>query len=317
VPVADPPQIAPVPTPLLCGDTLGGSAAAVVSGAPGPFAFDWGPLGTDSLLTDLPPGLYPVTVTDARGCTATGSVQVERSGNLGVTVDAQGISCHGAADGSLTVLPADGKPPFAWNWSNPPGAAGPTAAMLGPGTYEGTLTDAFGCTIGWVLPLGQPAPLLPSAFVTDASDSSSADGSILLVPTGGTGPYTVAWSGGGTGLLQDGLPPGAYFATVTDANGCTAATPVILVGVTSSAAEPDPAADWRVLPNPATDVAEVVLGAPAPRDLSVRLWSSDGRLVLSGTLGAGADRLALRVAGLASGTYFAEVAGRVRKVEKL
>jgi hypothetical protein len=89
------------------------------------------------------------------------------------------------------------------------------------------------------------------------------------------------------------------------------------VGVTSSAAEPDPAADWRVLPNPATDVAWVVLGAPAPRDLSVRLWSSDGRLVLSGTLGAGADRLALRVAGLASGTYFAEVAGRVRKVEKL
>jgi hypothetical protein len=191
VPVADPPQIVPAPTPVACGDTLGGSAAAVVSGAPGPFAFDWGPLGTDSLVTDLPPGLYPVTVTDARGCTAAGSVQVERSGNLSVTVDAQAVSCHGSADGAFTVLPANGKPPFAWNWSNPPGAAGPTAAMLGPGTYEGTLTDAFGCTIGWVLPLGQPAPLLPSAFVTDASDSSSADGSILLVPTGGTGPYTV------------------------------------------------------------------------------------------------------------------------------
>jgi hypothetical protein len=317
VPTGDAPALAPLPTPVACGDTLGGSATVSVSGATAPLVFNWGPLGTDSLLTGLPPGLYPVTVTDARGCTATGSVQVERAGNLGVTVDALGISCHGSADGSLTVLPANGKPPFSWNWSNPPGAATPTVGPLGPGTYFGTLTDAFGCNIGWVLPLGQPDPLQPGPFVMDASDSSSADGSILLVPTGGTGPYAAMWSNGGTGLLQDGLPPGAYFATVTDANGCTVATPSILVGVTTSTGEPDTAANWQVWPNPASDVAWVVLSTPAPKNLSVQLWSSDGRLVLAGMLPAGADRLALRVAGLVRGTYFAEVAGQLRKVEKL
>ncbi|MBL7798122.1 MAG: hypothetical protein JNJ90_16640 [Saprospiraceae bacterium] len=314
VPLGPPPTLSPLPTPVACGDTLGGSVAVSVSGATAPLAFDWGALGSDSLLSGLPPGLYPVTVTDARGCTAVGSVEVDRSGNLGVDITAQPVSCHGSADGSLTVLPANGKAPFTWNWSNPPGAATPTVGPLGPGTYEGTLTDAFGCTIGWVLPLGQPGLLQPSAFVTDASDTGKADGAILLIPTGGTGPYSALWAGGQTGLLLDSLPPGAYFATVTDANGCTAATPPVLVGVTTAAGEPDAPAGWQVLPNPATDATSVVLSGPAPVSLPVRLWAADGRLALERVLPAGADRLHLRVGDLPRGMYFVQVGAAVRKV---
>jgi len=314
VPVGDTPTLTTLPTPVACGDTLGGSAAVSVSGATAPLAFDWGTLGSDSLLSGLPPGLYPVTVTDARGCTAVGSVQVDRSGNLGVDITAQPVSCHGAADGSLTVLPANGKAPFAWNWSNPPGAATPTVGPLGPGTYEGTLTDAFGCTIGWVLPLGQPGPLQPSAFVTDATDSAKADGAILLIPLGGTGPYSALWAGGQTGLLLDSLPPGAYMATVTDANGCTAATPAVLVGVTTAAGEPDAAAGWQVLPNPASTVLSVLLEDAAPAPLRVRLWGGEGRLAQEGVLPAGAERLVLDVGDLPRGMYFVQVGAAVRKV---
>lgn len=314
VPLGAPPALSPLPTPVLCGDTLGGSVAVSVSGATAPLAFDWGALGTDSLVANLPPGLYPVTVTDARGCTAVGSVEVDRSGNLGVDITAQPVSCHGSADGAFTVLPANGKAPFAWNWSNPPGAATPTVGPLGPGAYEGTLTDAFGCTIGWVLPLGQPAPLQPSAFVTDATDTAKADGAILLIPTGGTGPYSALWAGGQTGLLLDSLPPGAYSATVTDANGCTAATPTILVGVTTSAGEPDTIAGWQVLPNPATAAAAIVLDAPATTALPVRLWAADGRRALERVLFAGADRVVLEVGDLPRGMYFVQVGAAVRKL---
>jgi len=299
---------------VVCGDTLGDSATVSVSGATAPLAFDWGALGSDSLVSGLPPGLYPVTVTDARGCTAVGSVQVDRSGNLGVDITAQAVSCHGAADGSFTVLPANGKAPFAWNWSNPPGGSGPTVGPLGPGTYEGTLTDAFGCSIGWVLPLGQPGPLQPSAFVTDATDTGKADGAILLIPLGGTGPYSALWAGGQTGLLLDSLPPGAYMATVTDANGCTATTPPVLVGVTTAAGEPDVAAGWQVLPNPGSNVLSVVLEDAASTFLGVRLWGGEGRLAQEGVLPAGAERLVLDVGDLPRGIYFVQVGAAVRKV---
>ncbi len=59
-----------------------------------------------------------------------------------------------------------------------------------------------------------------------------SDGSIDLTPTGGTTPYTYAWSGN-AGTSQDpaNLTAGSYSVTVTDANGCTTtAAAVVLNG---------------------------------------------------------------------------------------
>ena len=208
----------PFSAPVVCGDTLGGSAWAAVSGGPAPFSFEWTG-GTDSILTNLAPGTYALTVTDARRCTATTTVEVGKTGSLDVDIEATEISCYGAADGSFTVIPLDGKPPFQWNWENGPmsSAYGP----LGPGTYQGTLTDAFGCSILWILPLSQPDSLHWEATVTPASDSINGNGSIQLGPiSGGTQPYTATWSNGQSGFVIDALPPGTYTLTLIDANGC-------------------------------------------------------------------------------------------------
>ena len=43
----------------------------------------------------------------------------------------------------------------------------------------------------------------------------------VTAATGGTAPYTYAWSNSDTGLIADSLTAGTVSVVITDANGCT------------------------------------------------------------------------------------------------
>lgn len=65
------------------------------------------------------------------------------------------------------------------------------------------------------------APTVGFSGITSPSACGSADGTITAVSSGGTAPYTYAWSNGGTGATILGLAAGPYQVVVTDANGCS------------------------------------------------------------------------------------------------
>lgn len=67
-------------------------------------------------------------------------------------------------------------------------------------------------------------PIKVNQSITHASCNGSTDGAITLDITGGTSPYTISWSNGATGPLNENLKIGVYFATVTDAGGCIIST---------------------------------------------------------------------------------------------
>ncbi|NDE60515.1 MAG: hypothetical protein EB010_14090, partial [Acidimicrobiia bacterium] len=56
----------------------------------------------------------------------------------------------------------------------------------------------------------------------------NSTGSVNLTVTGGTAPYTYAWSNNTTQEDPTNLAAGTYTVTVTDANGCTAQTSVTI-----------------------------------------------------------------------------------------
>ncbi len=56
--------------------TGNGTATANVTGGTPPYVYTWSNFGTTQTITNLSVGNYTVTVTDANGCTNTGSVQV-------------------------------------------------------------------------------------------------------------------------------------------------------------------------------------------------------------------------------------------------
>jgi len=285
----------------------GGTAIARTTGGQPPYLFDWpGSIVMDSVRTDLPPGLYSVTVQDARGCTASAVAEVKKQGSLGSKVEVGPISCFGTADGSLTVLPSDGQPPHHWSWENNPSLDAPTLAPLGPGQYRVTLTDALGCDIAWQLPLGQPNSLqVLQAVVSPAKDSMSADGSVSVVVTGGMQPYTGAWSNGGTGLSINGLKPDVYTLTLTDVNGCSLSA-MYVVGIISGTSEPGASPGFTLQPNPTSGHVQVLLTEPAGAENLLAVFDASGRLVEQWQAPVGVQQLRLDLGSLPGGLYWVQ-----------
>ncbi|MEO1438125.1 MAG: HYR domain-containing protein, partial [Bacteroidota bacterium] len=83
-------------------------------------------------------------------------------------------------------------------------------------TYQGG--DGNDVAITYLAPC--PPDLGATASVNDESCPNANDGSIDVTITGGTAPYTYAWSNGSTAADQIGLPAGAYTLDITDALGC-------------------------------------------------------------------------------------------------
>jgi predicted outer membrane repeat protein len=266
IPQIAPLQLVPISTPVLCGDTLGGIAAvSVVNGHP-PYHFKWeGRPQTDSFLLYLPIGTYNVTVIDSLGCISTGKVPVSWTGNLDIAIEAQEISCPGAYDGALLITPLNGQSPFKWSWNT--GEQGPMLDSIGQGLYTGLLTDDFGCTAQWILPLSDPQMIEATAEIVPSNNPAQPNGSISLVSiTGGSGVYSVLWSTGAPDIQVTGLAPGSYSVTISDNHGCTVSYNYLIKEVVAGTA-PVEQKEMVLYPNPfqesvyirAQDVGELIL----------------------------------------------------------
>jgi gliding motility-associated-like protein len=204
----------------VCG-AANGSITLNVTGGIAPYTYAWSNGATTANLSNIAAGVYNVTVTDANGCSASsGPLTVQDdAGNLQVSTTVTNALC-GASNGSINLSITGGTAPYTYVWSN--GATTSALNNIAAGVYTVTVTDANGCS-------ASPAPitvqndagnLQVSAAVIDAV-CTSTNGSISLTLTGGTAPYTYAWSNGATTAALNNLAAGAYSVTVTDANGCS------------------------------------------------------------------------------------------------
>ncbi|MEY3249220.1 MAG: hypothetical protein RL742_1263, partial [Bacteroidota bacterium] len=203
----------------ICAIAPDGSATAVPFGGTPPYAYTWSNNGNSAQITGLAAGNYTVTVTDANGCTATGSGTVEYwDEGLWLMLTPSDVPCHGDSTGSIKVSPMSGTPPYTYLWSS--GDTTITASNLPAGTYSVTVTDVNGCQNSLTGEIFQPSPL--ALALTAAGDFICAGIACAQAAySGGTPPYTLVWS---TGVAADticGLATGFYTATLTDANFCT------------------------------------------------------------------------------------------------
>ncbi len=226
----DPLNILLNPVSSTCGNS-NGSISATTNGGTGNYQYAWSNGSTGSAsIAGLPAGNYSLVVTDANGCTATTGANVSNAGGPQLAVNnVTPASCYGFADGSASIAVNSGNGPFSYSW-NPAGGSNANAAGLGAGNYTVTVTDINGCTGQQSIIILEPAAL-SLQLSSSPTQCNAANGSAQVQASGGVGNYSYQWNMGATGSLAGGLHSGTYTVTVSDGNGCSASSPVIVGGL--------------------------------------------------------------------------------------
>lgn len=213
-------------TESVCSPESSGQATANPIGGSSPYFYLWSTGATTPTIIDLPEGTFSVTVTDANGCTATAEIDVDIIDDFVVNGTVTPVLCYGNATGAITTTTTGGTPPYIYLWST--GAATPNISNLAAGIYSLTVTEANGCEVVKVFPVSQPAELVATATGSGPDCAGTPTGSASVSAAGGTPPYTYLWSNGATSPMISNLMAGAYSVTVTDANQCTDVASVTL-----------------------------------------------------------------------------------------
>ncbi len=213
---------------LTCAQT----SIILSGGGPQNALYAWsGPNGFSSTLQNpsvSAPGTYTVTVTTpSNGCTSTSTAIVTANVNP-PQISATGgvISCTQ----STTMLTASSPQSVTFTWIGPGGftstVQNPTVTALG--IYTVIVTDIFGCTAtaSATLSLAPDVPQVVGTNIVLPTCSGLNNGSISVTISGGTAPYTYAWSGpnnftSSSPALVNLSSGGSYMLTLTDATGCS------------------------------------------------------------------------------------------------
>lgn len=216
-----------------------GNIGVYIANGTAPYLVSWsGPLnGSASTnsnvyqIENTPAGVYTVVVTDANGCSTSGTVTVSVENNLLATVYPINGLC--GSTGSIIVNVTQGSPNYTISWTGPQSGSvtivGDQYAITGlpSGTYTVVITDSNGCTrtLTAVVNNSNGGLEITTALIYNICGQYNT---IWVDIVGGTPPYTITWVGTETGSgttntqgfeIMD-LPPGTYKVTVVDANGC-------------------------------------------------------------------------------------------------
>ena len=190
-----------------------------------------------------------LTVTDPRAPTA-----VDCSNIAATITETVNLTCSGSANGSLTASATGGQAPYRYSLDGTAFQEAASFADLNAGTYLVTVQDANECKTTVEATITAPAGLTVDGLA-EASTASSGNGRVTLSTSGGTAPYSYAWSNAATTATISNLAMGDYSVTITDAQGCTATRSFTVEGVT--ALEEQSAAQIAIYPNPAQNVLRV------------------------------------------------------------
>lgn len=205
----------------LCPNTGGTIAISPSGGTAALYRVLWSNGASTNSISSLAAGTYTATVYGSNGCRSSVSYSINAA-PAAITANAAFSTplCYGG-QGSITINPSGGTGPnYSAQWNN--GVSGMTNANISAGNYSVTITDQNNCSATQILTLN-PGPVINAAANITAPICTTANGVLQMNPSNGRAPYQYLWSNGDTAATRSGLAAGAYYITVTDANGCTAA----------------------------------------------------------------------------------------------
>jgi gliding motility-associated-like protein len=212
-------------------------------GGVGGYSYLWNGTVTDKDLTNAAEGNHVVVVTDANGCVVTESLYLGQRSRIMpeivVTSDYNGqhISCYGLADAAIELVISGGND-LSYNFEWNTGVEDNNRYQLSglpAGIYSVSGTDASGCPFDTTKAVIQPTAIDVSYTSEDPLCAGVDNGTIQIFVVGGT-PFTGSpvynYSLNGFDNLPvpefRDLSEGEYVIAVTDANGCSDTTVVVI-----------------------------------------------------------------------------------------
>lgn len=265
-----------------CNETNTGRATTQVSGGTSTYRYAWSNGATTSALSNLAPGDYSVTVTDAAGCVVNDSKRISSTARINPQIISTNILCNGQSNGQASVT-VTGNGVHFYLWSN--GATTSAINNLAAGTHSVTVTNSASCKESASTIITVPPALTLNIVPTNLRCNGQNQGQAVATAGGGVAPYAYRWSNGATNSSITALAAGNYSLTITDANQCTR---------TQSATITEPSA----LQANATFTRET---SPNARNGTATATASGGTSPYRFTWNTGATTAAL--SGLAPGVY--------------
>ncbi len=194
-------------------------------------------------------GAGPYTVNFAAAATYNISLQITGPVALGaclsplVTVPvivnplpSIGIPFVSICNGQSVIVGANGASSYVWSPSTGLSVTTGASVLVNPTittTYTIIGTSAVGCTAQTIcIVTVNTAPILSTTFISP-SCFGGANGSINLILTGGTAPFSYLWNTGALTEDLNGIGAGIYTVTVTSTGGCTVTTSVTVTQPTA------------------------------------------------------------------------------------
>ena len=197
-------------TNVTCNGLNNGSATISASGGVGPYAYSWSNNSTNDSISNLAPGTYNVTITDANGCISSQTINISEPSTLTASASiVNPILCNGGI-ATVSVIGSGGTTPY----------SGIGTYNVLAGTYTYLISDANNCNASVSIQVNEPSALSISLIGTNVNCNGLNNGSITSNVSGGTLPYNYLWSNGAFTSSVTNLAPGNYSLAVTDANGC-------------------------------------------------------------------------------------------------
>ena len=219
--------------------TSNGSIVVTPSGGILPYQFAWSNASSGFILSNVPAGIYTLTLTDANACTEQRSLQVPQHGEIpALNTFTDVLNC---AQTIVNVGVTVNQNSVQYNWLAPNGSLPNQSAhwVQTAGTYQLTVTNGFGCQASaqiqvledLAIPMAEAGPTILEVLCNETSAWLNAAGS-----TQGNG-FSNRWTQNTNGVLSLDtaailLPifeGGLYVHTVLNLqNGCVAQDSVLV-----------------------------------------------------------------------------------------
>lgn len=199
-----------------CGLNNGSLTLNAQGGTP-PYTNSWSNGSNGLTLNNLGAGNYSSTLTDGNGCQTISSYSLSAFNAPTLILNATDINCSGTG-GNISSTVSGGTPPYTYSWSN--GQSSSNLNNLNAGTYILTVTDDAGCSVVKLATINTSGPSVTINKTNVLACYGDNTGSISLLVTGGSLPYSYNWGNGQSAANLNGLTAGTYTVTITDGSNC-------------------------------------------------------------------------------------------------